>query len=305
MNRSAFILAAAIFYGGLPPGRAAADIAPNPMTGGRSIGPYGDRATEVRMVEEDVVVRIFADSIVTVASFVMHNGGETAEMQVGFPFNYPDDLIEFRAFIDGNPVDFRDAAQEVSVGRKKGTVYWKLWDMTFLGDERCTIRIEYRTKPMLNPAGTFGGELYTLPDDVRFELERACTIGRTEYFLTTGKAWKGVLDRCRVTFELAGLTNTHILAYTPQDGAVTDNGVAWEYTDYEPAGFVTLRYCPNMPAGQIPGFLRGYADSFSGYAPLADDKRKEPTAMLHESRDRTTDYLAQHSRNQSIRSHHG
>jgi len=84
--------------------RANADIAPDPMTGGWPVTPYDEETTDVRMVAEDVTVRIYADSIVTVASFSMSNEGKTTDMVVGFPFPYEKDLLRSRAFVDGQPV---------------------------------------------------------------------------------------------------------------------------------------------------------------------------------------------------------
>lgn len=98
MSRYLPLLLAYVLVASLPCGRANADIAPNPVSGGWPISPYEGEATHVRMVAEDVVVRIHADSILTVGSFLMHNDGATVGMEVGFPFPYRADLLRFRAF---------------------------------------------------------------------------------------------------------------------------------------------------------------------------------------------------------------
>jgi hypothetical protein len=252
--------------------RPAADVAPNPMTGGHPIGPYEGDTTNVRMVEEDVTVRIFADSIVTVATFSMHNEGEEVTMEVGFPFVYPDDLLEFRAFVNDRPVEIRDG-QKVHFSRnKKTTVYWKLWTMSFNKNERCAIRVDYKTKPYVMSTGNFGKEAYaSLGSDVLEALQRAATTAVVEYLLYTGEQWKGVLDRCRISFELVGLSGAYVKEFWPADGVVAGDRVVWEYTDYEPTGDVVIRYCPRMPIQEIPPFLCSMLERYPKDASLAHD----------------------------------
>jgi hypothetical protein len=271
MNVRLIILPAILLLVSLSFDRPAADVAPNPMTGGHPIGPYTGDSTSVRMVDEDVAVRIFADSIVTVASFSMHNEGEEVTMDVGFPFIYPGDLMEFRAFVNDRRVEVRDGKKE-HMGRKKTTVYWKLWTMSFHRDERCTIRVEYRTKPMLMGAGDFKRAVHaTLKSDVREALQRVSTTGIVEYLLYTGKQWKGVLDRCRISFELVGLSGAHVKEFWPTDGVVQEDRVVWDYTHYEPEGHVAIRYCWYMPIKEIPPFLCGMLEQYPNNASLASD----------------------------------
>ena len=252
--------------------KPAADIAPNPMTGGRAISLYEGGTTDVRMVEEDVAVRIFADSIVTVASFSMHNEGEEVNMEVGFPFSYVSDLLEFRAFVNDLPVEVHDGKKEHAIRDKKVIVYWKLWSMSFHRDERCSVRVEYRTKPMnMTSLSLQSGALASLGNNVHEALQRATTIGTVEYRLDTGKQWKGILDSCRISFELVGLSSAHIKELWPADGMVAENRVIWEYTDYEPSGRVVLGYCPNMPMQEIPPFLCGIVEQHPNDASLASD----------------------------------
>jgi hypothetical protein len=107
MSRCPRILTAILLFASLWLNHAASDVSPSPMTGGQAVSPYEDGPTDVRMVAEDVVVRIYADSVVTVGSFSMRNDGETVRMEVGFPFSRTDDLIRFRAFVDGRPMPVR------------------------------------------------------------------------------------------------------------------------------------------------------------------------------------------------------
>jgi hypothetical protein len=69
----------------MPFGYAAADIAPDPLTAGGIIKSYDEEITEVRMVEEEVVILIYDNKIVTVADFSMFNEGETVSQSVSSP----------------------------------------------------------------------------------------------------------------------------------------------------------------------------------------------------------------------------
>jgi hypothetical protein len=253
------------------PGGVSADIAPYPLTGGKTIVRYDSVSTDVRMVSEDVLVRIYADSVSTAAVFMMRNEGETIDMQVGFPFNYPDDLVEFRAFVDGRTVAVRDTTQE-NVGRKKSTVFWKVWTMTFPHDEPCAVRVEYLARPFLHKTLSLRREHFaSLPADALVDMRLASTLGRAEYYLGSGRDWKGVLDSCTVVFELADLTGDHLKERWPEDGAVLGNRVVWEYADYEPRAFVGIEYCPYIAVGEVPGLMRRFVDRFPDDAPLAND----------------------------------
>jgi hypothetical protein len=252
------------------PAGASADIAPYPLTGGKAIVKYDSVSTDVRMVAEDVLVRISADSISTTAVFVMRNEGETVDMQVGFPFAYADDLVAFRAFVDGRPVAVRDTTQE-NVGRKKSTVFWKVWMLTFRSGEICTVRVEYLARPLLYKTLLLRKEHFaSLPADALDDMRLASTLGRAEYYLGSGRDWKGTLDSCTVVFELADLTGDHLKEHWPREGMIDGNRVVWEYADYEPASFVGIEYCPYIPVGEVPGLMRRFVDRFPDDAPLAN-----------------------------------
>ncbi|MBN1163837.1 MAG: hypothetical protein JXB45_04615 [Candidatus Krumholzibacteriota bacterium] len=246
-----------------------ADIAPDPMTAGMAITQFEGEVTAVRMVEEDVVVRVFKDRVVTVAEFSMYNEGETIRMEVGFPYAYEDEFIEFQAFVDGRKIHVRDARKE-NVGRKKVTQYWKLWKMTFKQGKACNIKVKYQTKPYEN--NNFYIKNYpSLPDDILSELQQVTRSGHATYWVYTGKGWKGTLDRCRISFELVDKSDGNIKSYHPQEGKLTERGVAWEYTDYEPSGFVSIEYFPHMTVRDIPPYVCGVVDRFPHNPKLASD----------------------------------
>ena len=81
------------------------------------------------MVAEDVLVRVFDGDIITVAECSKCSEGETVTMEVGSPYFYQGNFIEFWAYVDGREINVREGKQE-NVGHKKSTILWKLWDMT-------------------------------------------------------------------------------------------------------------------------------------------------------------------------------
>lgn len=260
--------------------RAYADIAPNPITAGWPISPYDSVATDVRMVAEVVAVRIYPDSVVTVAVFSMRNDGKTTTMAVGFPFGNENDVLAFRAFVGGVRQHVRNGSKQHSTTEhlkdsstlKQWTVYWKMWDMTFRAGEGCEVRVEYKTKPYEIGGYYFRSATHPgLTADVMDTLNKAMVSRHAEYTLDTGRAWKGTLDACKVSFELVGLSADHIGRYQPPDGVVADNRITWTYANYEPRGFVNLEYLPVLTKEQRKDVFLQASGQFPDDARLAYD----------------------------------
>jgi len=252
----------------LPPA-AFADIAPDPLTGGQALYQFGHNVTDVRMVSEDVRVRIFENEIKTTAEFKMFNEGETVTMDVGFPYYYEGNFIDFHAFVDGREVTVRDTVT-VEVGRKTRPIPWKLWKVTFERETPCSIRVEYTTEPY--------GDAYTLvrrekctniPYNVIKEARLATKKFSVSYWLETGNAWKNALDRCRIEFELVGKSADNIVSYHPKDGKLTERGVVWEYENYEPMGWVSMQYY-NIAVKDIPSYLLSLFNKYPNNPYLAE-----------------------------------
>ena len=239
----------------IPSAYAVADIAPDPMTAGKALQQFDGEVTEVRMVDEDVLVRVFKNEILTVAEFSMYNEGETETIEVGFPYSYEGEFIEFQVFMNGMEVEARDGKKE-NVGIKKVTVFWKLWNMTFEQGKSYDIRVEYKTRTYeMEHTFLWTDSYISMPAS---EIEKAVKLtksGSVSYWLDTGKAWKGVLDRCRIEFELVDKLDDNIRSWWPGDGSFTGSGMVWEYADYEPTGRITMRYYPNMVVEDIPPYL--------------------------------------------------
>ncbi len=242
MNRYSIILIA-ITVLLIPISSVLADIAPEPLTAGRALQQRGEEITDVRMVAEDVLVRVFECDIITVAEFSMYNEGETVTMEVGFPYFYQGNFTEFRAYVDSEEVDVREGKQE-NVGRKKSTVLWKLWDMTFGKDGACKVRVEYRTKVYEHEHTFLWTESYIIPQAEIDEAQRLTKFGSVSYYLDTGKAWKGVLDQCRIEFELVGKADANIESAWPEGGSLPER--VWY------GSILTM----NRPAGSPSGTIR-------------------------------------------------
>jgi hypothetical protein len=262
MNRSLPSSSLILFISLILASPAAADIAPDPLTAGTNLKTFKDEPTDVRMVWEDVRVKVSGGEISTVADFHMHNEGGTVTMEVGFPYVYEGNFIEFRAWVDGKEAEVREGKQE-NVGRKKVTVLWKLWDVTFEKGDSCGIRVEYTTKTFeFRMAFHWTDEYKSMPLE---EIEKAETLtrqGTVSYWLDSGKGWKGVLDRCTVEFELADMTDANIFGFWPETGEFTGKGVIWEFTDYEPKSRVFLKYYPGMEVEKIPPFMLGILERY-------------------------------------------
>jgi hypothetical protein len=262
-------------------GSALADVAPDPLTAGEALQQRDKETTDVRMVAEDVLVRVFECEIITVAEFSMYNEGETVTMEVGFPYLYQGNFIEFRAYVDDREVKVREGKQE-NVGRKKTTILWKLWDMTFEKEGSCKIRVEYRTKVYEHEHSFIWTEYYIMPQTEIDEAQRLTKYGSVTYYLDTGKAWKGVLDHCRVEFELVGRTDANIESSWPEGGIFTGSGMVWEYSDYEPTGRVTLQYYPNMAVKSVPEYMFELLEKYPNDPHLASSIGTKLYGRLHD-----------------------
>ena len=241
---------------------AAADVAPDPLTAGNNLKTFKDEPTDVRMVWEDVRVKVSRDEISTVADFHMQNEGGTVTMEVGFPYVYEGNFIEFHAWVDGREVEVREGEHR-NVGHKKATVRWKLWEITFEKGDSCDVRVEYRTETYEHEIAFDWADKYrTIPPDEIDEANRLTRKGTVRYYLDSGKGWKGVLDHCRVEIELENMTDANIFKFWPETGEYTGKGAVWEFTDYEPSMYVVLTYYPGMEVEKIPPYLIGLLERY-------------------------------------------
>lgn len=236
---------------------ARADIAPDPLSGGESLGSRSGSA-KVAMAEETVQLTIGRKECRTRAVFQMKNlTDEPVTMSVGFPVFHTTDLLDFRATVEGKPVEVTGHPKTI---RGRG---WKLWEMTFPASTTTEVEVSYRHElkqysswgvgPMYEDLGRHVREA-ALPEELA-PLNGRFVKNDVYYILRTGRSWAGPIGRCRIEVGFAdGLTLENValgLPYPvsglpPKKQRVSDeerisavpkttkDSIVWELRDFEP-----------------------------------------------------------------------
>ena len=127
-----------------------ADIAPEPLSGGKNLSVKGKEKTNVAMVDEVVRLHLSKDICQVDVVFTMMNLGEMPEtMEVGFPGNYADEMKKFKATVDGTSVYVSQKTETrmekyLNFKRERRTL-WKTWEMTFHPEKPIKIGVSYYT----------------------------------------------------------------------------------------------------------------------------------------------------------------
>ncbi len=237
-----------------------ADIAPDPLSGGKNLSVKGKEKTSVAMVDEVVKLRLSKDNCKVDVVFTMKNIGKTPEtMEVGFPCNYPDELQKFTATIDDRSVKVNsktETKKEQYLGdiQRTRTTFWKTWEMTFQPEKPVKIGVSYVTQlrdnhwrrsyefPVAEHLAAF------VPPNERAALENKLATRQIEYYLRTGSHWSGPIGRCRIEVTLDGLTTENIDPSKPfferEKATITSDKIVWDLKDYEPKQDVELSITP-------------------------------------------------------------
>jgi hypothetical protein len=243
---------------------ARADIAPDPLSGGESFGSPGRSAT-IAMAEETVQLTIGCSECRTKAVFLMKNlSDQPVEMRVGFPVFHTTDLLDFRASVEGKPVE---VTGHPMTRRGRG---WKLWKMTFSASSTTRVEVSYRHKLKSQYSwgvGVMYGDLGRHVREAATPEELAPLQGRfvkndVYYILRTGRNWAGPIGRCRIEVGFAdGLTLENVVLYLPRaisglppkkqrvpeeeritaDPKTTKDSIVWELRDFEPDRNIALQ----------------------------------------------------------------
>lgn len=231
----AFVLAVCIFVSLFPMTVSADDG----TLGGTGITVFPIFDTEVEMEEEiiDIVVRDGC-SYVT-CQFFFHNTGESTDLLVGFPTQYPGgyesqealdtemaeeyfdemyvtQLNWFRTFVDGERVRVSVKKGLVPEGNNTEELYfpqWYTWRMHFAANERIKVVNKYWME------NSFGGE----------------STEWISYILRSGATWKGPIGKITVRMQLEDydLSDTSFPGMPPT--YIEENGtIVWEAEDLEP-----------------------------------------------------------------------
>ena len=236
---------------------ARADIAPDPLSGGESLGSRSGSAT-VAMAEETVQLTIGREECRTRAVFQMKTlTDEPVTMSVGFPVFHTTDLLDFRASVEGKPVE---VTGHPKTRRGRG---WKLWEMTFPASKTTEVEVSYRHELKQQSSWSAGALYEDLARHVRESAspeELTSLQGRfvkhdVHYILRTGRDWAGPIGRCRIEvefvdelslenlalglpFPISGLPPTKPSVEENErisaDPKTTEKSIVWELRDFEP-----------------------------------------------------------------------
>ena len=237
-----------------------ADIAPDPLSGGKNLAVKGREKTNVAMVDEVVKLKLSKDACHVDVVFTMKNTSNKYEtMQVGFPNNYAGELKDFKASVQGKAVEFK-TVKETSPDKSpdgyptQRTTHWELWETTFPPDLPIKIGVSYFTKmrdnhwrtlfefPVAERLGAF------VPAKEREALEKKLVSRRIEYILRTGSHWSGPIGRCRIEVTFDGLTTENVdlskRFFERERATITNDKIVWDLKDYEPKRDVELSITP-------------------------------------------------------------
>lgn len=242
-----------------------ADIAPNPLSGGESLGsPTG--TTQVSMAEESVTLTVGRKECRTMAVFQMKNlSDKPVTMRVGFPVFHTTDLLDFQASVEGNPV-------KVTGHPKTRRGYaWKLWEMTFPATKTTKVVVSYRHELKQISSWSVGALYEDLGRHVRdaatpeelAPLKDRFVKHDVNYILRTGRGWAGPIGRCRIEVRFEdGLNLDNVLPGLPREMSglppnakrvpeekrvrskpkTTKDSVVWELKNFEPDRDVHIAY---------------------------------------------------------------
>jgi len=253
------------------PSPAGADIAPDPLSGGVSLGRNGGATESVAMVAETVRLNITESKCSTVATFTMKNViDRPIEMEVGFPFAYEGDLRDFVAKVDGQQVkDVRDR-------RTSRRRLWKVWNMAFPAGKTTMVEVSYHNQLQSRyswSVGLGGHPVDRTMLDAASEVERAklkdrLVFNHAKYILKTGRGWAGPIGRCRIEVSLDGFTTDHLLPMYPyplmENGerrhapVVGRNTIVWDVKDYEPESDISLQFTPHISQPEAVALLQRF-----------------------------------------------
>lgn len=183
--------------------------------------------TTVRMVSEDVKLRVEGRVVYAACEFVFVNDGPDADVLVGFPQETAEDtaasslIRNFTVLVDGRetPYEVREGIPNAALPELE---YRRVFVWTVRFPSKIAVKIEHAYN--FDRSGFQGASLFHSLDDVR----------RIPYVLRTGALWSGTIGTARLTVDLGEPVPFENLE-VDIPGFRYDNGVlAWELHDFEP-----------------------------------------------------------------------
>lgn len=237
---SALLVLSALFWIARP---AEADIAPPAPPNGAGIEP-GSEVTNVRMVDEVVLIEVSANSLsetgsaAVTATFKMHNLGEKEErMDVRFPlysagyFDYGRSahnyyfppLENFTAWVNGKQAQVYNTYSTLEKN-EKGTLVpetfpdWANFPVIFPPGQDVIISVKY----MQTGYGGIGH--FYIDNYVKYS-----------YLLLTGASWRDTIGSADITIRLPMPANDMtVVLYEPHSVEISGNDINWHFNDFEP-----------------------------------------------------------------------
>jgi tetratricopeptide (TPR) repeat protein len=209
---------------------ASADIGPPSNPPGQNIEPGSTMPTDVRMIDERVVIDIhlpdepseseWGDYARVTATFLMRNLGSQAEhMDVRFPLEDESVLMSgspiqnFQASVNGQSAEIIYAAEPFPHPSYKDIMFnWAKFPVDFPPSKTVTIEVTYLLLP------SFGGadaQVYN-------------------YILVTGKDWQGTIGRAEIVANFPYAVNAENVFYRPEGSRVSGRQITWLKSDFEP-----------------------------------------------------------------------
>lgn len=227
-------------------GALRADISPEPLGGGVTPGPGGEK-TDVAMTAEEVELGLGKDRLDVKVTFHLENLGAKTSLQVGFPMTSIDELKDFKVEIDGKKEGpALVTAPPVKEQGEHDFTYWLAWEMSFAPAEKKTVVVSYNVATLerafaVREESSSEWEEYLGGEDVEASLARR----RSYYILETGAPWKGPIGKAVVRLSLKdGLTTAHLRELSPPPTSRTASGAEWVFTDLEPTENIEIACCP-------------------------------------------------------------
>jgi Domain of unknown function (DUF4424) len=245
-----------------------ADIAPDPLHGGVSLGHLGGKSDKIAMAEEEVNIKVDEKGCQVHVIFKMKNlTDEEVNMQIGFPASYPEDLVDFTVQADGKKIE-KIEKEEVYPDRPDGgrgkPRIWRVWHQDFAASAITLIEVKYSNQHKLQDKLTLDNYRINWTPEEKKELESRMDIFRFEYILRSGAGWAGPIGKCAIKIDFKGFTSEylrHSRFYDPSDkfpiplddqraketaAKITANQIVWDVTNLKPTKDIRLMVAPKM-----------------------------------------------------------
>ena len=214
------------------------------------------RWTKVRMVSEDVQIKLSAKRVRVEATFHMYSEGNKGEQVVmGYPLGtFEKKLHDFTVSVDGVAIKKvrTQTNPAASSGRKYGRPgaprrrgsqggagaeayrfagpykQWKVFNVSMDGDGPKVVKVSYWVEP------------------AKIVDAKGRNLLHYTYTLRTGATWKGTIGEAAITVALDGVKPAGIVRRTPVGCKVSKDGKAlsWTLRDFKPTDNIEITYVP-------------------------------------------------------------